>query len=120
VLTFVAYFNHLLSTKLQEIDFIHAIRSNSREGYELVYRQYGSILYGSILKEVAAEQPAAELFAATMVEIWRRIDEVAMLNIELLPWIQLRIVRPLLAKYSVEGTLNLKAMDLQPGQLTEK
>jgi len=88
---------YILAAALNKTDFINAIRTNSRDGYEKIYRAYGGTLYGIILKHVAAENIAAELFTEIMVDIWNRIDECESAKIDLLQWMILRVVRPKLA-----------------------
>ena len=64
----------ILPADITEADFIQAIQSNSRNGYDMDYQRYSNTLYGMIVKTVRVESAAMQLFAETITDLWARIN----------------------------------------------
>ena len=96
---FYALTYHILTADATEADFIQAIQSNTRDGYDMVYQRYSSTLYGMIVKTVRVESVAMQLFAETITDLWTRINEYDAAKMDLLRWIVFQIVQPKVEKY---------------------
>jgi RNA polymerase sigma-70 factor (ECF subfamily) len=56
-------------------DFIIRLQKGDTEAYEIVYKQYASLLYGFIVKQVNDRNKANDILLEVFMEIKKRIKE---------------------------------------------
>jgi RNA polymerase sigma factor (sigma-70 family) len=68
-------------------ELILLLRSNSREGFEYLYDNYSSALYGIILKIVKDEERAADVLQDAFLKIWKNMGSYNVEKGTLFTWI---------------------------------
>jgi RNA polymerase sigma-70 factor (ECF subfamily) len=58
-----------------EEQLIALLRSGSRDGFNYLYKNYGNVLYGTILKIVHDEETAQDVLQEAFVKIWNNIGQ---------------------------------------------
>jgi RNA polymerase sigma factor (sigma-70 family) len=69
-----------------ETDLVEMLKQNQREGYEYLYDNYSSALYGTIKKIVKNEDTAQDVLQDVFVKIWRNISQYDKAKGKLFTW----------------------------------
>jgi len=78
--------------KVSEQQLISLLRTGKQEGLQSLYRKYGALLYGVILRVVEDETTAAKVLQDTIIRSWREIDNFNPNNGRFSAWV-LRLAR---------------------------
>lgn len=58
-----------------EEQLVALLRSGSREGFNYLYKAYGAVLYGTIVKIVHNEETAQDVLQDAFVKIWNNVSQ---------------------------------------------
>jgi RNA polymerase sigma-70 factor (ECF subfamily) len=78
-----------MGSKLQanEAELVELLRQKNRKGFGQLYDNYGSALYGVILKIVKIEEVAQDVLQDSFVKIWKSMDSYSREKGTLFTWI---------------------------------
>ncbi|MCS6824345.1 MAG: sigma-70 family RNA polymerase sigma factor [Cytophagaceae bacterium] len=72
--------------KLSEQELVAKLKAKDREGFEYLYDNYSSALFGILLRIVRSEQLAEELLQDVFLKIWNNISEYDTKKSRLFTW----------------------------------
>lgn len=70
-----------------EEQLIKLLRSGSRDGFNYLYKNYGNVLYGTILRIVNDEETAQDVLQEAFVKIWNNISQYDATKGRIYTWI---------------------------------
>lgn len=92
-----------MDTEKEQHVLVDLIKKKQKSGYNIFYKQYAPVLYGTIVNIVQDRCLAEKLLKETVVNIWRKIDEFNDEKCTFFTWM-LNVARELCFK-TVESSL---------------
>ena len=82
----------ILKKVISEQELVTLIKSQTKEGFDILYENYSSSFYGVIVKTITDPVIAEDILQEVFVKIWRNIDKYDADKARLFTWM-LRITR---------------------------
>jgi DNA-directed RNA polymerase specialized sigma24 family protein len=70
----------------QEI-FFNKLCANDITAFKMLYQQYASAIYGSIIRRVGDEEKAKLILEQTFCEVWQSLSEYNKIKVNIFTWI---------------------------------